>query len=82
MASSSQVSGVDTVAIGVWRTEYAAAMVRSRAFWLKSMKIRAPRCSFHHEVVTVSGVRRWTSRASAIPARRTATKSQSGVIRR
>jgi hypothetical protein len=32
--SSSQVTGVDTVAMGVRRTDQAEAMVRSRAFWL------------------------------------------------
>ena len=30
--SSSQVTGVDTVAVGVRRAEYPAAIVRSRAF--------------------------------------------------
>ena len=64
------------------RTEYADANVRSRAFWLKSMKTRLPRSSFHHDVVTASGARRSTSRASAIPARRTAMKSQSVLMRR
>ena len=39
-ASSSQVSGADTTAVGVGRIEYAEAMVRSRAIWLKSTKIR------------------------------------------
>jgi hypothetical protein len=32
--SSFQWSGAETVASGVGRTEYAPAMVRSRAFWL------------------------------------------------
>ena len=31
---SSHAIGVDTVAVGVPRTEYAAAIVWSRAFWL------------------------------------------------
>ncbi|COY77932.1 Uncharacterised protein [Mycobacterium tuberculosis] len=46
------------------------------------MKIRAPRSSFHHDVVTASGARRSTSRANAMPARRTSTKSQSVAMRR
>ena len=33
-STSSQVIGVETVAVGNPRTEYAAAMVWSRAFWL------------------------------------------------
>ena len=33
-ATSSQVSGVETRASGVGRTEYAEATVRSLAFWL------------------------------------------------
>jgi hypothetical protein len=33
-SSSSQLSGADTVARGLGRTEYAAATVRSFAFWL------------------------------------------------
>jgi hypothetical protein len=32
--SSSHLTGVDTVASGRARTEYADAIVRSRAFWL------------------------------------------------
>ena len=44
------------------------------------MNSRLPRSSFHHDVVTASGARRSTSRASAIPARRTAMKSQSVLI--
>ena len=32
--SSSHVTGAETVASGRGRTEYAEAMVRSRAFWL------------------------------------------------
>jgi hypothetical protein len=32
--SSSHVTGADTVASGLPRTEYAEATVRSRAFWL------------------------------------------------
>ena len=32
--SSSHVTGADTVASGRARTEYADAIVRSRAFWL------------------------------------------------
>ena len=34
VATSSHDSGADTVASGVGRTEYAAATVRSLAFWL------------------------------------------------
>jgi hypothetical protein len=44
------------------------------------MNNRSPRSSFHHDVVTLSGARRSTSRASAMPALRTAMKSQSGLI--
>ena len=43
-------------------------MVRSRAFWLKSTKMRSPRSSFHHLVVTRSGIRRSSSRPNAIAA--------------
>jgi hypothetical protein len=34
VSSSSQESGIDTRASGVGLTEYALAVVRSRAFWL------------------------------------------------
>jgi hypothetical protein len=34
LVTSSQVIGVDTVASGTPRTEYALAIVWSRAFWL------------------------------------------------
>src|SRR5258708_6465526 len=57
-------------------------MDRSRAFWLKSMKMGWPRSSFHHDVVTASGAPRSTSRASALPARPTWMKSQSVALRR
>src|SRR5206468_525112 len=63
--SSSQVTGAETAASFRARTEYAEATVRSRAFWLKSMKTLRPRSSFHHAVVTFFGSRRSTSRANA-----------------
>jgi hypothetical protein len=34
VSASAQVSGAETRASGLGRTEYAAAMVRSLAFWL------------------------------------------------
>jgi hypothetical protein len=40
-----------------------------------------PRSSFHHDVVMWSGLRRSTSRASAMAARRTCTNDQFGAIR-
>ena len=55
--------------------------MRSRAIWLKSTKMRSPRSSFHHEVVTASGRRRSSSRAKAMTARRVSTKVQRGSIR-
>jgi len=79
-ASSDQVTGIDTRPSGLRRTEYGAHIERSRAFWLKSMKIRLPRSSFHHDVVTVSGSRRSSSRASAMTARRPAMKSHRGSM--
>ena len=51
-ASCSQVIGVLTGAPGRARRLQALAIVRSRLFWLKSMKIRSPRSSFHQFVVT------------------------------
>jgi hypothetical protein len=80
-ASSSQVNGAETGACGRGRTEYAEAMVRSRAFWLKSMKTFSPRSSFHHFVVTMVGSRRSSSRPKASAARRTSVKVQRGSIR-
>ena len=80
VASSSQVIGVETGAPGLGRSEYAEAMVRSRQFWLKSTKIRSPRSSFHHLVVTPSS-RFSSSRPKPIAAWRTSTKSQRGSIR-
>jgi hypothetical protein len=56
-------------------------MVRSLAAWLKSMKTFSPRSSFHHEVVAWVGIRRSTSRASAMTAWRTSMKSHSGRMR-
>ena len=56
-------------------------MVRSRAFWLKSRKIFAPRSSFHQAVVTSPGIRRSTSRANAIAACRTSVNVHRGRIR-
>ena len=47
---------------------HAAAMVRSRAAWLKSTKIRSPRSSFHQFIVTLSGSRRSSSRPAAMTA--------------
>lgn len=55
-------------------------MVRSRAVWLKSTKMRSPRSSFHQAVVTRSGIRRSSSRPQAMAARRTSTNVQSGAI--
>ena len=55
-------------------------MVRSRAIWLKSMKIRSPRSSFHQFIVTWSGIRRSSSRPSAMTARRACTKVHRGSI--
>ena len=78
--TSSQSSGVDTVASGRARALYAAAIVRSRAAWLKSMKTRSPRSSFHHAVVTASGMRRSSSRAAEMTACRTPMKSCSASI--
>ena len=62
------------------RREYADAIVRSRVFWLKSTKIRSPRSSFHHAVVTPSS-RFSSSRPKAMAAWRTAAKSHFGSIR-
>ena len=45
------------------RTHHAPNTVLCGAFWLKSMKMRAPRCSFHHSPVSSSGRRRCISRA-------------------
>ena len=80
VASSAQVIGVETGAPGIGRREYAEAMVRSRQFWLKSTKMRAPRSSFHHAVVTPSS-RRSSSRPNPIAACRTSANSQRGSIR-
>ena len=80
--SSSQVSGVDTVAIGVARTEYALANVRSPGILVVVDEDPPPRSSFHQEVVTKSVARLSISRANAMPARRTAMKSQSVAMRR
>ena len=55
-------------------------MVRSRAIWLKSTKIRAPRSSFHQLTVTWSGIRRDSSRPSAITACRASMKPYAGSI--
>jgi hypothetical protein len=79
--SSAQVTGVDTVASGRARTEYADAIVRSRAFWLKSRNTFSPRSSFHHLVVTSSGSRRSSSRPKASAARRTSVKVHFGSMR-
>ena len=46
----------------------APAMVRSRFAWLKSMKMRSPRSSFHQFMVTLSGIRRSSSRPAAMTA--------------
>ena len=48
VGSSSQRNGVDTWAPTRARTHHAPNTVLCGAFWLKSMKMRAPRCSFHH----------------------------------
>ena len=58
--------------------EYAEAIVRSRAIWLKSTKIRSPRSSFHQLIVTCSGIRRASSRPTAITACRASTKPYVG----
>ena len=75
------MTGVEAVARALARSEYAQAIVRSRAIWLKSMNTRSPRSSFHQAVVIRSGLRRSTSRASAIAARRTSTNVHCGWIR-
>ncbi|CAM5484650.1 hypothetical protein SCYAM73S_08496 [Streptomyces cyaneofuscatus] len=54
--------------------------MRSRAVWLKSTKMRSPRSSFHHAVVTRSGIRRSSSRPAAMAARRTSVKVQAGSM--
>jgi hypothetical protein len=71
---------VETGAPGIGRREYAEAMVRSLQFWLKSTKIRSPRSSFHHLVVTPSS-RYSRSRPQPIAACRTSTHSQRGSLR-
>ena len=48
--------------------DHAPNTVLWGAFWLKSMKTRAPRSSFHHAAVTRSPRRRSSSRASATAA--------------
>ncbi|GAB3174188.1 hypothetical protein GCM10027162_19440 [Streptomyces incanus] len=58
----SRRSGAGTGACGRGRTEQAEAMVRSRAVRLRSTEIRSPRSSFHHFMVTCSGIRRSRSR--------------------
>ncbi len=77
-SSSSQRNGAETKPVG--RTPYADETVLSRAFWLKSTKIPR-RSSFHHFVVTRSGMRRSNSRAKASTARLVWMKSQIGSIR-
>src|SRR6185295_13150586 len=69
---------------GAWsraRTDHGAKTVLCGAFWLKSMKIRAPRSSFHHDAVINDGCRRSSSRATATAALRTATLSCVGSKR-
>jgi hypothetical protein len=66
------------MAVGVGRMEYAEAMVRSRAIWLKSTKILLPRSSFHQLIVTCSGIRRDSSRPRAITACRASMKPYAG----
>ena len=51
------------------------------AFWLKSMKTRAPRSSFHQAPVIRSGRRRSISRATDTAAWRTPIESQPGSTR-
>jgi len=63
--SSSQPKGMDTWAPGRARTDQAPNTVLWGAFWLKSMKTRLPRSSFHHAAVHRSGRRRSSSRARA-----------------
>ena len=81
MVSSVQVTGIDTGAPGSGRGLYAEAMVRSRQAWLKSTKMRSPRSSFHHEVVTRSGSRRSSSRAMPMTPCRTSRNSWVGATR-
>ena len=50
------------------RTDHAPNTVLCGAFWLKSMKMRSPRSSFHHASVIRSGRRRASSRATATAA--------------
>ena len=54
--------------------------MRSRLAWLKSMKMRSPRSSFHQFIVTLSGIRRSSSRAAAMTAWRTSRNSCVGSI--
>ena len=60
-SSSSHENGVDTCAPGRARTDHAPNTVLCGAFWLKSMKTRSPRSSFHHASVIRSGRRRASS---------------------
>ena len=61
-------TGVDTWAPTRARTDHAPNTVLCGAFWLKSMKTRSPRSSFHHAAVIRSGRRRSSSRATATAA--------------
>ena len=78
-ASISHGNGNDTGAWSRARTDHGANTVLCGAFWLKSMKMRSPRSSFHHDAVMRSGCRRSSSRATATAALRTATLSWVGL---
>ena len=80
-ATSSHWSGAETRASGVGRTEYADAIVRSRAFWPKSTKTPTRSATRHVVVATAwSPMRRSTSSASAFAKRRTSGNGSSGLI--
>ena len=68
-ATSSQRSGAETRASGVGRTEYADAIVRSRAFWPKSTNTPT-RSATRHVVVATAG-----RRSAARPPRRAPWRS-------
>ena len=81
VATSSQSTGAETRASGVGRTEYADAIVRSRAFWPKSTKTPTRSATRHVVVATAwSPMRRSTSSASAFARRRTSGNASSRLI--
>jgi len=81
LGTSSQRSGAEARASGVGRIEYAAAIVRSRAFWPKSTKTPLRSATFQVVVATRwSPIRRSTSSARAFANRRTSGNGSSGLI--